>query len=659
MNRVRTLCVGLSLTALVSTGLVAAPQYVDVTAARNINFVGTYGSGFPLIFPEDMLQANMGNGAAVGDYDGDGDLDIYLLAQLDLPNVLLRNDLDTGSKTFTDVTATAGVGDLGMSRVAHFADLDNDGDLDLVLVNDNNMTALFPVSKLYRNDGGSFTDVTAGSGFEPLGFLRCGTSLADYDGDGLLDVYVTNWGLEASVGQPNFPGSNRLYRNLGGFTFEDVTEDVGLGTLNRDSFTAIFHDFDDDQRPDLWVALDHTEDEFYWNTPTGFVNDTAGVGADHTGNDMGMAAADFDDDGDLDVYATNITDPNGIFPTTQYNVMHVNQDNGGGSTLFVDEATTRGVEDTYWGWGVEFTDSENGGDLDIVAVTGFDAYVDLADPGSPIYTTPSVLFVNDSTAMFVRDATAGLEAEDDSRGLVAFDYDRDGDEDLLITNVNQPVRLLENVSDPQGHWLTVRLQQTAGGNRNGVGATVWATIGGKTRRRDMIVSDSYLTGSPAEVHFGFGAASVVDELRVQWTDGSESTYHNVPVDREIDIVQLGPDGDLDGVEDGVDCAPGDGLLWSAPGPSGTLTLSGGTSTALSWSAPAEPGGSTPRFDLLRGTAPDLSASTCLLTDVPQTSTSDGAMPADIYYYVVRARNACGANAGNDSSGAPRTLGSCP
>jgi hypothetical protein len=651
----------LSLLAMVPVSVAAAPQFIDVTTDANITFVGTYGTTFPnLIFPNDMMQRNMGNGAAVGDYDGDGDLDVYLLAAMDLPNVLLRNDLDLGSKTFTDVTATAGVGDLGFSRVAHFADLDNDADLDLVLINDNTPIESHPVSKIYRNNAdGTFTDVTAGSGFAPVGYMRCGASLADYDGDGLLDIYVTNWGLEAGVGQATYPGSNRLYRNLGGLTFEDVTDSVGLGGLERDSFTAIFHDFDGDDRPDIYVAVDHTSDEFYWNTPSGFVNDSVGVGVTHTGNDMGATCSDFDDDGDLDLYVANITDPDESYGYTQFNVLHVNQANTTGSVSFVDEAVARGIGDTYWGWGTEFFDADNDGDLDIVAANGYDEFVIFGDPNTQIYQTPTVLFVNDGTGIYTRATSSGVEYNDDSRALVAFDYDRDGDEDLLITNVNQPVRLLENVSDPSGHWLTVRLVQTAGGNRDGVGATVWATVGGVTKRRDVITGQSYLSGSPAEVHFGLGAFAVIDELRVDWTDGTESTYTNVPADREIEIVQFGPDGDLDGVDDGVDCAPGDGQLWSAPGAVADLMASGSVLTDFSWTDPSNPGATVPTYDLLRAVSPEMTSPDCLQTDATETVVTDGSIPAAAYYYLVRARSGCGENAGAGQGGMPRAPETCP
>ncbi len=206
--------------------IVADPAFVDVTVSSNLSFVGTYGGTFTGTDGGDTIQRNMGNGAAVADYDGDGDLDVYLLGSLGHANVLYRNNLDQGFKTFTDVTATAGVGDTSLARVAHFADLDNDGDLDLLVISDNDGS---DPSRVYRNNGdGTFSDVTAGSNFVPDGYLRAGCALADYDLDGLLDIYVTVWARNLGVGnQGLFPGQNRLYRNLGGLVFEDVTESWG------------------------------------------------------------------------------------------------------------------------------------------------------------------------------------------------------------------------------------------------------------------------------------------------------------------------------------------------------------------------------------------------------------------------------------------------
>lgn len=529
----------------------ANPLFLDVTTASNISFVGDYGTllGGLTNSLEILTQRNMGNGAAVGDYDNDGDLDIYLLGQLGLPNKLLRNDLDLGLKSFTDVTAAAGVNDLGLSRVAHFVDLDNDGLLDLLLLNDDDGSGAVPPSKIFRNNGdGSFTDVTAGSNFDPVGFLKCGAALADYDQDGLLDIYVTTWTRSA-----RFPGTNQLYRNLGGFVFEDVTLSVGLAPLAINSFGTIFTDFTNNGFPDMYLVEDTFSDFFYQNNAGTFVDETLSVGATHTGNDMGITCADFDDDGDLDLYLSNITDPSGSFGTTQFNVLYVNQFNTSGQTQFIDEAVTRGVEDTAWGWGVEFTDVENDGDLDLVVVNGFDEYIAvLVGPTSPIYQTPSVMFINDGTGQFSPLSGVGLDDPMDSRALIAFDYDRDGDEDFLVTNVAQPARLFENISTAPGHWLDVALVQGPGANRNAIGATVRATIGAVVKRRDVICGDSYLAGTPAEVHFGLGNTATIDQLSIQWTDGTISTFQNVAADRFLRISNVPGDCNADTNQDAAD-----------------------------------------------------------------------------------------------------------
>jgi hypothetical protein len=516
--------------------------------------VGTTGPSFDgLAQIPSMMQRNMGNGAAVGDYDGDGDHDIYLLGYEGYENVLYRNDMDGG---FVDVTAEAGVADSGLSRVAHFVDLNNDGHLDLILANDTNGQPIHGTSRLWRNDGdGTFTDVTTGSHFEALGYLRCGMALADYDGDGLLDVYVTAWTFEIGTGSPLFPGSNRLYRNLGDFRFEDVTDDIGLGGLARDSFTPIFADFDGDFRSDIFVAVDHTSDEFYWNRVEGFVRATEEVGTIHVGNDMGVACADFDDDGDLDTYATNIAHP--AYGTTDYNCLNVNQKTETGVTTFVDGTVAHGLEYTYWGWGVDWVDVENDGDLDVIAVTGFDEFIEYRGAWTigeehPLFRTPSVLHVNDGEQQFTAEEPPGLDHEDDSRGLVIFDFDRDGDQDALITNVRGPARLLENVTPNTGHWLDVEVRQARGRNKFGIGVALYATIDGVTKRRDILAGESYLVGTPAEAHFGLGEATVVDELRVVWTDGTETLLTDVPADQLIRIVQPLP-GDVDG-DDDVDSA---------------------------------------------------------------------------------------------------------
>ncbi len=508
----------------------AETAFVDVTATSGLGFVCAFGESIDGSIIQEMMFLNMGNGAAVGDYDDDGDLDVYVCGQWGDTNVLFRNELDLGSKTFTNVTPPT-LADQGMSRLAFFADMDGDGLRDLVLVNDGIAPGAGPesTSQIWQGNGdGTFVSVTAGSGFAPDGMLHCGAAITDYDGDGDLDIYTTNWSMYGSAGPAQFPGSNRLFRNNGSFLFSDVTALSGLGVLAIDSFTPIFTDFDADLDQDIFVAIDHRKDRFYRRVGNFFSDVSAVVGVDHIGNDMGVAAADFDDDDDLDLYATNISDDDGIMGLGYGNVLYINQLTESGAATFVNEAASRGVEQTYWGWGTVFIDADNDTDLDIVAGTGFDTYVEFAvGPGSPVYQTPTVYLENDGTGHFTRVTPVGLEDGDDSRAVIAFDYDRDGDEDLLVTNINQSCRLYENVSTDQGHWLHVRL----GPDADAAGAVVYATIGDRTLRRDVLFARSYVAGFPLEAHFGLGAATTVDELRVRWVDGSEDIYVDVSADQ--------------------------------------------------------------------------------------------------------------------------------
>lgn len=475
---------------------------------------------------KQVMQRNMGNGAAVGDYDNDGDLDMYLLRQTNSANRLYRNDVYGEANTFVNVTAQAGVGNTGFSRAAQFADLDNDGWDDLILINDDVQGGPYAPSAIYRNRGdGTFTDVTAGSGFAPSGLIKGGMCLGDYDGDGLVDLYVTLWLMELGEGTPGFAGSNRLYRNLGNFQFQDVTVSSGVGLLSRDSFACVFADFDSDSDVDLYVAIDHTSDAYYRNNGNGtFTDRTLAVGATHTGNDMGISVFDFDDDGDLDVYSTNITDPSGIFGTTQFNTLLVNQLEETGFMAFVNEAGARGVRDTYWGWGTEFFDADNDSDLDLYAVNGFDEFA--AALGAPLVDTPEVLFVNDGAGDFERSTGTGADFVGDARAAIAFDHNLDGLLDMLVTNIVDPVVLLENRTEDPGNWVSVELIGLCGDNTNAIGGRIRLTTEETAQMRDVIAGGSYLSGRPFVQHFGIGSAEQIDQLIATFPDGSDFVRKN-------------------------------------------------------------------------------------------------------------------------------------
>jgi hypothetical protein len=275
--------------------------------------------------------------------------------------------------------------------------------------------------------------------------------------------------------------------------------------------------------------VDHGYDSFFSSQGgESFVDVARDVGVYRWGNEMGIAVADFDDDADLDLYVTNITHPDRELTD---NVLYVNQLTETGELAFIDQARERGVHDTFWGWGTDFVDVDQDGDLDLLAATGFDAWNEFVGVYESLIHTPTVLFLNDGTGRFDRRVQVGLDAPMDSRALIAFDYDRDGDQDVLITNVGEPARLFENQSSSQGNSLTVTLEP----DHLAQGAAVYATIRGETKRRDLISGRSYLSGTPNEVHFGLGDAERVERLLVVWVDGSEHSLSDIAANQRITV----------------------------------------------------------------------------------------------------------------------------
>ena len=516
----------------------------NVAQDRGLAFRGAYG---PTPLAADpmaaMMLRNMGNGAAVADVFGDGSLSVLLLGQLGHPNRLFRNQLaSTGRAAFVDVTEGSGLANNGGSRAAAFADLDNDGQLDLLVMNDWDGEGSGSPSKVYRNGGqGTFEDVTDGSGFDPVGYLVGGLSLADYNRDGLLDIYVTYWTMElggdpardAMIVKGRFPGQNRLYENLGGFRFRDATSDVGLGQIHADSFSSIFADFTSDGWPDLYVALDHRADVFYENLGGTFrqASDEHGVG--HVGNDMGIAVADLESDGLLDLYVTNITDPNGQFGTGTGNTLLIGERDPDGEVAYADHAERTGVEDTGWGWGTAFTDMDLDGRLDLYVVQGMQEFIAAQSPA--LRDQRARLFLGAGGRGFEAATGNGCDVAGDQRSVIPFDYDRDGAPDLLVTQIAYSAVLLENGTTDR-HWLTVDLSRAGA---QAAGARVTVSDEGQRTTQVALFGGSYLAGMPLELYFGLGPSGDADDVTVTWADGSVSELGSVTADR---VVRVTPDG---------------------------------------------------------------------------------------------------------------------
>ncbi len=513
---------------------------VDVAHDVGLDFTGDRGPVFPAQNAYGtLMQENMGNGAAVGDIEGDGDLDVLLLGQAGHHSRLFRNDLASdGQRRFTDITEAAGLGAVtSNARVAQFVDLAGTGRPDLVIAADHAEGGPAGPSRIFRNDGGGhFTDVTAGSGFDPSGYIVGGMAFADYVGSGLPGIWLSYWTNEGASdpGRTDikglFPGSDRLYRNLGDYTFQDVTEAMGPQPYHGDSFTAVFADFNADGRPDIYQANDNRPDRFYENLGGGRFRDPGyRSGLTRVGNSMGVATT-VDPDGSLAMFITHITDPSGLFGSNIGNTF-MRYQRGADGLQFRDTIEDTGLVDTAWGWGDAFVDLDLDGDLDAYAVQGMDAYV--AGKSAHLADATSKLFLDeDGTGRHYTTAVGtGCDLPGDQRALVVFDYDRDGAPDLLITQVAGPTMLLRNQTTGR-HSLTVA---PTGPGDPGIGARISVTSGGRTTTQLLLAGGSYLAGPPREAYFGLGAAPLADQVRIAWADGTVTELHDVSADQVLRV----------------------------------------------------------------------------------------------------------------------------
>ena len=534
--RARHAALGIAATFVVLAGSLASATgshspvaCVDVTRDVGIEFRS--GLGNVVVDGSDKsveMQQNMGNGIAVGDYDQDGNLDLYVLGQPGHENRLYRNEHSASGEGFTDVTDAAGLGGLSGSRAAQFVDLNGDGLLDLVVVNDSSPGVALQPSRIYENlGGGRFQDVTAGSGFDPAGIIVGGLGVADYDRDGLPDIYVTYW--SGGMGMPeNYGSHNVLFRNLGGLRFEDVTDPVGLGSLSTGSFTPLFTDLNADGWPDLYVAIDGAPEALFINDQGTFRDSTAAAGLGTVRNGMGATLVDPEGAGIPSIYVTNITEPNHRLGTPPGgNALLRSRLRAGGAIGYVDDAAAAGIRDAGWAWGATFTDLNLDGYPDLFVAQGF--RVATRGVSAALTDDRSHVFVGTGIGTFAESTNNGCDIPGDQRAVVAFDYNRDGRPDLLVSQVGYDLKLLENGSEPVGHWLTVVAEPTAGHTL--VGAKVTVTAGGHRWVQTLIGGGSYLSGPPSEAYFGLGPTARITNVAIDWPDGTTTARADVTADR--------------------------------------------------------------------------------------------------------------------------------
>ncbi len=520
--------------------------FTDVTAAAGVVY------SHQMDPPEDVGRMFMTGGAAAGDFDGDGYCDLFV-TRLGDTDILYHNN---GDGTFSDVSAASGFTAVRSTNGALCCDVDNDGDLDLYVMN----VVYGNTHLMYINDGtGIFTEegFVRGTSVE-TGIQHYGSSPAagDIDKDGYLDLYVAEWGQLNPMMDPGFVSNARLLRNMGGAMagyFEDVTDlagvnvddtvGVGVGGVSMHGvylFSPRFTDMDLDGSVDLVIAGDFSTSRLFWNDGLGgFTDGTAGAGVGTDENGMGSAVGDMDGDGDLDWFVTSVYDPADTCATAgcnwagSGNRMYRNE----GAQTFTDVTDSFGVRDGGWGWGSEFFDFDNDGDLDLIMTNGM--YLSFTTNEDPFNNDPIRLWRNDGGVYTEVAGASGLTDTGAGKGLLLFDYDNDGDQDVFIVNNPGTSVLYRNDIGSNNDWLRVKLGGTLS-NRDGLGAKVYVTaVAGEARQmREVNAGSSYLACSESTAHFGLGTlVGSVHEVMILWPSGIKQTFNNVTANAVFSVTE--------------------------------------------------------------------------------------------------------------------------
>jgi hypothetical protein len=521
-------------------------QLREVTHETGITFVHTDGSS-----GRRYIVETVSCGLATFDYDGDGDVDIYFVNGAPLPgarmeppprNALYRND---GGWRFTDVTAQAGVGDTGYGLGVCVGDYDNDGDEDIYLNN-------FGPNVLYRNNGdGTFTEVTREAGVEAGNQVGAGACFLDMDADGDLDLFVANYvgftfqnhhisymsGFPAYVGPLNYPPTaNVLYRNNGDGTFTDVSGPSGIAAHRGTGMGMICADYDNDGDTDIVVGNDLAANFVFQNDGAGRFKEVgvaSGLAYDGMGNvqgTMGVECADWNHDGWLDFYMTSY----------QRQLATLYQNHRGRFFEDVTRQTGAGT-DTYphvtWGTGLVDLDNDSHRDLFIACGHLIDNVEQFDDTTS--YHARNLVLRNTGQGRFLNVSDRcgdGLLPKLSSRGAAFDDLDNDGDIDVVILNSRREPTILRNDSTGSHHWLQVQLRGTTT-NRDGIGARVTVKAGDLTQIDEVHSGRSYQSDFGKRLHFGLGQRRAVEEIRVNWIGGGVDVVRNAGVDRLVTIVE--------------------------------------------------------------------------------------------------------------------------
>ena len=532
-QRIHFLTLGLGLGAVIVAGCPSPKQSVAppaTGAAATLKLVDTAAeSGLvhrwtpPGKPPLNILQT-IGNGVAVLDVDSDNSLDILLVDRK--PRLFVGD----GKGGFRDATAARGLGGLaGHFLGAAVGDFDNDGDPDVYLSG-------YRTACLLRNDNGTLRDITPGSGLrrEPWG---TSASFADLDQDGNLDLYVGNYaifgpdtkpqlclahGMETSCGPREYqPEKGRLYRGDGKGRFTDATESLGVNDISGKTLGVAVADIDGSGKPAIALANDEMPGDLLvpgtprWEN----IGSVAGVAYDSAGNlhgGMGTDWGDIDSDGKLDLFVATFQN--------EMKSLYRNE----GERMFTDVSATMGLGAArpWVAFGCKFVDLDNDGHLDLLVANGHvQDNIDKIDR-TTVFRQPTQVFRNTGNGSFT-DQTKCLEGEASrslvGRGLATGDFDNDGLVDAVVVDSFGTPVLLRNRSTGTGNWVGFRLDQGAKGPRDATGASVVVKAGGRTIVRHVHADGSYLSASDNRVVVGLGNAATIDSVEIVWTDGTRET----------------------------------------------------------------------------------------------------------------------------------------
>ena len=540
-----------ALRCLSAASLSNSVRFDDVAEHAGLTVPTTYGG----IASNRYILETTGCGAAFFDYDNDGWPDIFLVNGTTLEahdgtssNRLLHNNRDG---TFTDITRRARLTRTGWGQGVCIGDYDNDGYDDLFVT-------YWGQNVLYHNNGdGTFTDVTGKAGLLTKDVQwGAGCAFLDYDGDGKLDLFVTNYidldlktaplpgtgsclfqGMPVNCGPQGLPRArNHLFHNNGDGTFTDVTQQAGIGNAPASyGLGVLVGDFDNDGRPDIYVANDSDMSFMFWNNGDGTFTEgglEAGVATSRDGRNqsgMGVSAADYNCDGLLDIFKTNFSDD---LPNLYRNL----------GKRFFEEATQPAGLTAYsrlLGWGCGFFDFNNDGWPDILYVNGH-VYPEIDRLNGPAhYKQPKVLYENLGNGKF-RDvspeAGPGLASVASSRGCAFGDYDNDGCIDVLINPVNSRPQLLRCKSTTGNNWTTLKFIGTKS-NRSAIGTRVKCVTGDHTQTDEVRSGGSFYSQNDLRIHFGIGKAARIDLLEVRWPSGRVDQFTGISANKSLTIVE--------------------------------------------------------------------------------------------------------------------------